>query len=122
VLFRRVEYSGEVDRAPLTLRVERVDDTARIAVTGELDHTNYRSLIGEAIALLDAPRPARLVLDFAGVSFCNSAGLNALVQIYHRATAVRVPVRLVNVRPRQAEILATTEIGPLFDWPPGSAS
>jgi anti-anti-sigma factor len=106
---------------PLTLHAERVDDTARLAVGGEIDHTNYRSLITQATALLDMPRPAQLVLDFAGVSFCASAGLNALVQIYHRASAANVRVRLVNVRQRQSDILAMTEVGPLFDWPPGSA-
>lgn len=106
---------------PLDLRAEHVDDTARLAVTGELDHTSYRTLIAHASALIDA-RPAALVLDFAGVTFCNSAGLNALVQIYHRASGSAVPVRLVNVRPRQSDVLEMTAIGPLFDWPPGSAA
>ena len=108
-----------MEPAPLNLHTERVDDTARVAVSGDIDHTNYRLLIGEATALLAAPRPGLLELDFAGVSFCASAGLNALVQIYHRATALKVPVRLVNVRQRQSDILAMTEVGPLFDWPPG---
>jgi anti-sigma B factor antagonist len=102
----------------LDLSAERRDGDARLAIAGEIDHTNYRALVGQAIALLTAPRPTQLVLDFAGVTFCNSSGLNALVQIYHRASAIAVPVRLVNVRRRQAEILAITEIGPLFDWPP----
>jgi anti-anti-sigma factor len=106
---------------PLELRAEHVDDTARLAVAGELDDTNYRSLITHAGTLLDT-RPAALVIDFAGVTFCTSAGLNALVQIYHRASGSAVPVRLVNVRPRQSEVLAMTAIGPLFDWPPGSGT
>jgi anti-anti-sigma factor len=104
---------------PLELRPERVDDAARLGIDGEIDHTNYRKLVAYATALLD-PRPAELVLDFAGVTFCASAGLNALVQIYHKASGAAVRVRLVNVRPRQSDILAMTEIGPLFDWPPGS--
>jgi anti-sigma B factor antagonist len=106
---------------PLELRAEHVDGTARLAVAGELDHTSYRTLIAQAATLIDA-RPAQLVIDFAGVTFCSSAGLNALVQIYHRAAGSAVPVRLVNVRPRQSEVLAMSAIGPLFDWPPGSGA
>ena len=104
----------------LDLSAERIEGDARLAIAGEIDHTNYRALVEQATALLAGPRPTRLVLDFAGVTFCNSSGLNALVQIYHRASAIAVPVRLVNVRRRQSEILALTEIGPLFDWPPGA--
>ena len=51
--------------------------------------------------LLDE-RPNTLVLDFAGVPFCDSSGIGVLVRLYNRATVIgcRLVVRrpTVNVR------------------------
>jgi anti-sigma B factor antagonist len=60
------------------------DGVARLVVAGEVDMTSAGALTGRALALLD-DGPTQLVLDMSGVTFCDSAGLNALFRVYARA-------------------------------------
>ncbi len=60
------------------------DGVARLVVVGEVDLSSAGALKGRALALLE-DGPAELVLDMSGVTFCDSAGLNALFQVYARA-------------------------------------
>jgi anti-sigma B factor antagonist len=60
------------------------DGVARLVVAGEVDLTSADALTGRALALLDEG-PTQLVLDMSGVTFCDSAGLNALFRVYARA-------------------------------------
>jgi anti-sigma B factor antagonist len=60
------------------------DGIARLVVAGEVDMTSAGALTGRALALLD-DGPTQLVLDMSGVTFCDSAGLNALFRVYARA-------------------------------------
>lgn len=53
---------------------------ARVAVSGELDHSTAPQ-VREAVAACMAKRPKRLCLDLAGVSFCDCAGLNVLLEV-----------------------------------------
>jgi anti-anti-sigma factor len=87
---------------PLTLEADRrPDGTAYLTVAGELDLSTAPELEEAAGKLLD-DRPTALVIDFAGVPFCDSSGIGVLVRLYNRATvlgtrlAVRRPTR--NVR------------------------
>ncbi|MFE2916941.1 STAS domain-containing protein [Kitasatospora indigofera] len=53
-----------------------------VEAAGELDYESAPQLRGVLRgALAVRPAPAMLVIDLAGVTFCDSAGLNALLQI-----------------------------------------
>jgi anti-sigma B factor antagonist len=60
------------------------DGVARLVVAGEVDLTSADALTGRALALLE-DGPSQLILDMSGVTFCDSAGLNALFRVYARA-------------------------------------
>jgi anti-anti-sigma factor len=60
----------------------RDGDTARIEVVGEVTDTARRPLVREVTdLLLDKARLKRIELDLSRVSFLNSAGITALVQL-----------------------------------------
>ena len=62
----------------LDIAIEQADgDTAVVALTGELDASNFTTLIA-AGRTLHADGTRRIVLDLAGLSFLASSGLVAL--------------------------------------------
>lgn len=73
------------------------DGVARLVVAGEVDLTSAGALADRALALLE-DGPAQLVVDMSGVTFCDSAGLNALFRVYTRAEekGARLTLRSLN--------------------------
>src|SRR5689334_658066 len=73
------------------------DGVARLVVAGEVDLASASALAERALALLE-DGPAQLVLDMSGVTFCDSAGLNALFRVYARAEekGARLTLRSLN--------------------------
>lgn len=57
-----------------------------LTLSGDLDHASHLQLLDEAGALIAGGRP-RLVVDLAGVNFCDSTGLGALVRVHRQAQA-----------------------------------
>jgi anti-sigma B factor antagonist len=77
-------YRDGMVESGLSFDWARQDGVARLVVAGEVDLTSADALAGRALALLD-DRPSQLVLEMSGVTFCDSAGLNALFRVYARA-------------------------------------
>ncbi|MFI7386301.1 STAS domain-containing protein [Streptomyces sp. NPDC049813] len=63
---------------PFTLRATLESGAARVSVEGELDAITGPYVLRSALACL-AEGPTGVCLDLAGVSFCDCAGLNALL-------------------------------------------
>jgi len=106
--------------ARLHLRVDRVDDDPCLWVAGEIDLATAPELVEQATALV-ADGPARLLLDFAEVSFLDSSGVAALVSIQQRAAThgtglavrgVAGQIRSVLEMTRMGEIMTITNGGP----------
>ncbi|MFF8867878.1 STAS domain-containing protein [Streptomyces sp. NPDC015139] len=68
----------------ITSLVFHEGDAVLLGVFGELDAFTGPELGGVVTACL-AERPARLVVDVSGVSFCDASGLTALLQARERA-------------------------------------
>ncbi|WP_344468641.1 STAS domain-containing protein [Kitasatospora kazusensis] len=86
-------------------------------LVGDLDLDNLgpaRSLLEEALAM----RPAALVVDLAGVTFCDSSGLNLLLQIRLDAQQAGVPMRLAPVPDQVARLLDITGATGVFSIHP----
>lgn len=84
-----------------------------VEVGGELDlHTagQLRTVLTE----LAADGHGHVVVDFAGVTFCDAAGLGALVAANNRLAERGGTLRLVGVRPAQRKILHVTRLNELF--------
>jgi anti-sigma B factor antagonist len=85
-----------VERAELSIAVERAPDEVTYHLAGEIDVltvTKLSTLVNEELA----DPPARIVLDMAGVTFCDSQGLGTLVVLSRKAQHARSVLALANV-------------------------
>ena len=80
-----------------------------------------RITIGDPAALLrdtvrrEVEKNPRILLNFAEVSFIDSAGLGELVGCYTVVLNRRGSLRLVNLQPRLKELLKMTRLDKLFE-------
>ncbi|GAA0524971.1 hypothetical protein GCM10010172_01810 [Paractinoplanes ferrugineus] len=85
-----------MERPELTIEVERTPEEVVLHLTGEIDVltvTNLSAIVNETLA----EPPARIVLDMAGVTFCDSQGLGTLVVLSRKAQHARAVLSLTNV-------------------------
>ena len=75
-----------------------------VVTPAEVDITNAAGLRGVLLETA-ATRPATLVVDMSQTTFCDTAGIHALVSAYKRAQAERGELRLV---------IATTTVRRIF--------
>ncbi|MEP7024040.1 MAG: STAS domain-containing protein [Actinomycetota bacterium] len=75
-------------------RIRRAGPQAVITLPEEIDVTNADPI---RQALLSAVNPdiTALIIDMSGTTFCDSAGLYAIVAAYRQATAAGTQLRLV---------------------------
>ncbi|GIF19938.1 anti-anti-sigma factor [Actinoplanes tereljensis] len=85
-----------MERPELTIEVERAPDEVVLHLTGEIDVltvTNLSAIVNETLG----EPPPRIVLDMAGVTFCDSQGLGTLVVLSRKAQHARSVLSLTNV-------------------------
>jgi anti-anti-sigma factor len=85
-----------VERPELNIAVERSPDEVVLRLAGEIDVLTVTSLSTIVNDALSDP-PARIVLDMAGVTFCDSQGLGTLVVLSRKAQHARTVLALINV-------------------------
>ena len=77
-----------------------------LSLRGDLDVATVDLLKAEAQPLVEAGR--RIVLDVAGVSFCDSAGLGGIITLFREADAVDATLALAAPDARLSELLRIT--------------
>ncbi|MGW7101746.1 STAS domain-containing protein [Streptomyces sp. NPDC054838] len=82
------------------------------ALAGAMDWHTAPQLREECTSLI-AAHP-RLVLDASGVTFCDSSGLSALVQLRRQAVEAGGSVVLTNVPAHLLRLLEISGLGPVF--------
>ena len=85
-----------MERPELSIEVQRAPDEVIFHLAGEIDVstvTDLSTLVNETLA----EPPARIVLNMAGVTFCDSQGLGTLVVLSRKAQHARVVLALTNV-------------------------
>ncbi|HLT69009.1 MAG TPA: STAS domain-containing protein [Acidimicrobiales bacterium] len=90
--------------------VARSSDELLVRVSGELDITVRTALVDDVGAALQEEPPPRLVLDLGGVTFCDSSGLGALLDIRRLADEAGVAVVLRAVSAQVARLLDLTDV------------
>ena len=91
--------------------VARSSEELVVRVSGELDITVRAALVEQVgAALRDGPPPPRLALDLGGVTFCDSSGLGALLDIRRLADEAGVPMVLREVPAQVARLLDLTDV------------
>jgi anti-sigma B factor antagonist len=90
----------------------------RIIPPRELDPATAPELEAE-LAAVEAD--ADVVLDFAGVEFCDSSGLRVLVDAYKRLDDAGGSLRVVHVRPNVRRVFEVTGLVDRLIADPGAA-
>lgn len=89
-------------------------DQAAVAVTpAEIDISNADKVRTDLLSVV-SEGPATLVVDMSQTTFCDSAGVNALVRVHRQARAAGVPVRLVITGSAVRRVLAITGVDGLI--------
>jgi anti-anti-sigma factor len=86
-----------VDRPDLSVSVRRAPTETVVSLAGEIDMSTVQRLAAAVDEVLASEPPARVVLDMAGVTFCDSQGLGTLVVLSRKATMSQSYLVLVNV-------------------------
>jgi anti-anti-sigma factor len=95
-----MDVAGELD-----VRIERSAQGTVVRLAGDLDLGSCEQM-REAVAdhLLDGP----VILDMAGLGFCDSSGLRALLDIHRRAVEREASLRLAGVGMEVHRVLELT--------------
>ncbi|WP_432029909.1 STAS domain-containing protein [Streptomyces sp. 1222.5] len=101
----------------ITSLVLHEGDAVLLGVFGELDAFTGPELCKVVTGCL-AQRPARLVMDVSGVSFCDASGLTALLKAREAAVQSGTCLVLAGVQPALQRILAITHLDTVFGLRP----
>lgn len=85
-----------MNRAELTIGVQRTTDEVTLSLAGEIDMltaARLSSVINEVLT----NAPSRIVLDLADITFCDSQGLGTLVVLSRKAGRAQSLLVLTNV-------------------------
>ena len=95
--------------------------TAVVTLPVEIDIANADQIREDLLSILNRGA-ATLVVDMGGTTFCDSAGMNALVRAFKRASANSAGMRLVVSTPGVRRVLAITGVDRLIDVYPTAAA
>ena len=94
-----------------TVTVDPTTRSVTVHLAGDLDFRTSEPFLATVRRVLDDhPDLQRLRLDFAGRSFCDSAGLSALLLVHRRTSAAGVDLRLDHRPPQLDRVLDVTGV------------
>jgi stage II sporulation protein AA (anti-sigma F factor antagonist) len=85
-----------------------------VAITGEIDHHETKSLRVEIDAKIEQCAPETVVFDLSRTSFMDSSGLGLILGRYRRASAAGVKIEVVNPGEKIYRILTMAGIDKLI--------
>ncbi|GGO97045.1 STAS domain-containing protein [Wenjunlia tyrosinilytica] len=97
----------------LTLRTRRGPRSCVVSVEGELDHDTAPQL-RRALEELPTAEGGLLVLDLAGLEFCDSSGITALLAAHRRCTAAGAVLALACANSAVARVVHLTGLDQVF--------
>ena len=98
-----------------------IGQVAVVTLPTEIDVTNADTVREELLSVLNQGT-ALLVADLSKTSFCDSAGVSALVRTFRRAATSESPMRLVVSTPAVQRVLSITGVDRLVDTYPSVAA
>jgi len=108
-----------VTAAHLSIEEKRTSGESILMLTGEIDMATAGQLRDAMDGAL-SNSGGRVVLDFAGVTFCDSQGLSALIAVNRTAKAAGSRLVLVNLGEFMKRLLDITGLGAVFQVNVGS--
>lgn len=99
-----------------TFRIRAIPDTdsCTLALTGEVDLAVAPDLVELGTVSIDEPTTKTLFIDLAAVTFIDSTGIGALVQLHNVAEAADKQFTLYRVPARVAQVLTISGLGNFF--------
>ncbi len=97
-----------------------VGQVAVISLPGEIDISNADRVREDLLSIVNRGATL-LVVDMSATTFCDSAGINAMVRAFKRATANGTGMRLVVTGPAVLRVFAITGVDHLIDVYPSVA-
>ncbi|MBX7448773.1 STAS domain-containing protein [Mycolicibacterium sp. 3033] len=95
----------------LTLSTDIDGTSARLTVTGDLDYGSTAALVSAVCDVLTGSATVTdLRLDFAGLTFCDSAGLSGLLLVRRKTSAAGVQLHLDHRPPQLQRLLDITGV------------
>jgi anti-anti-sigma factor len=113
----QADSSGPAETHPrLTVTARGTGDGCQVvAVSGELDLDSAAALEDTLTrALRMDPPPRLLAVDLSALAFCDSTGLNLLLQVRRAAEERAVPLHLAGPPPAVSRLLEITGADTLF--------
>jgi anti-sigma B factor antagonist len=98
-----------------------IGQAAVVTLPEEIDVTNADTVREELLTVINAGA-ALLIADMSKTTFCDSAGVSALVRVFRRASASGGSMRLVTVTPAVRRVLSITGVDRLVDTFPSVAA
>jgi anti-sigma B factor antagonist len=98
-----------------------ISKVAVLTLPAEIDIANADEVRDDLLSVLNRGA-ATLIVDMGGTTFCDSAGVNALVRAHKRATASGSEMRLVVSAPAVQRVLDITGVDHLMDIYPSVAA
>ena len=98
-----------------------IGQVAVVTLPAEIDVTNADVVREELLSVLNQGA-ALLIADLSKTSFCDSAGVSALVRTFRRATISASAMRLVVSTPAVQRVLSITGVDRLVDTFPSVAA
>jgi anti-sigma B factor antagonist len=90
-----------------------VDRAAVVSAPAEIDARNAGDVLACLLSVI-REGPATLIVDMTATAFCDSAGVNSLVQAFRRARASGIEMRLAVSGPAVRRILEITAVDQLI--------
>jgi anti-anti-sigma factor len=90
-----------------------IDRAAVVSAPAQVDARNAGDVLVCLLSVI-CEGPATLIVDLTATAFCDSSGLNSLVQAYRRAGASGIEMRLAGGGPAVRRILQITGIDQLI--------
>ncbi|MFC4592060.1 STAS domain-containing protein [Sphaerisporangium corydalis] len=94
--------------------------TLIVALSGELDYTNAEQLRQQAVSHL-TPDHRNMVLDLAGLTFCDSTGIRIFLALRTLITDRGGVISLTDLHPRLSRVFQTTGLVKFFAVQPTRA-
>jgi anti-anti-sigma factor len=105
------DHMSPVKPEPLRLVTSTgLDHSIRLVVDGEIDMATADALADAMTSILHRLRADRVVVDFAGVTFMDCSGVNALMTGYRLAQGHHIGFVLVNCQPNVLRVLELTGV------------
>jgi phospholipid/cholesterol/gamma-HCH transport system permease protein len=88
------------------LRVEEQEGVTIVQLAGRLALEDMRGLMSELLSIPRAGMSRRISVDLANVEYLDSAGALALIELQNRASALSIPVALLNISEKDHGLLS----------------